>query len=124
MEKEAKPKISAKNIKERLNFARRHKDWTVEDWKRVIWSDETKINWFCLDGRSWCWVRDGESRQPRQVKETVKHGGRSIMLWGCLTVHGSEFMCKIEGRMDQHLYKCILEDNLMKTIEWYDLEPE
>ena len=19
-----------------------HKDWTVEDWKRVVWSDETK----------------------------------------------------------------------------------
>ena len=51
-DKEEKPKLSAKNIKARLNFARRHKHWTVEDWKRVVWSDETKINRFCSDGRS------------------------------------------------------------------------
>ena len=29
-----------------MDFAIRHKDWTLEDWKRVVWSDETKIN--CL----------------------------------------------------------------------------
>jgi transposase len=67
-EKVEKPKLSKKNIKARLEFARRHKDWTIDDWKRVIWSDETKINRFCSDGRSWCWIRDGESRQPRHAK--------------------------------------------------------
>jgi hypothetical protein len=70
-EKEAKPKLSAKNIKARLDFARRHRYWTVEDWKRVIWSDETKVNRFSSDGRSWCWARDGEGRQPRHVKQTL-----------------------------------------------------
>src|SRR5262249_3442680 len=46
-EKVKKPKLSPKNIKARLEFAKRHKDWTVEDWKHVVWSDETKINRFC-----------------------------------------------------------------------------
>ena len=27
-----------------LKFAEYHKNWTVEDWKRGLWSDETKIN--------------------------------------------------------------------------------
>src|SRR5215470_6613827 len=123
-EKEAKPKLSAKNIKARLEFARRHRHWTVADWKRVIWSDETKINRFCSDGRSWCWARDGETRRPRHVKQTVKHGGGSLMIWGCMTAHGTGFMCKIEGTMDQHLYKQILEDELLRTIEWYDMNIE
>ena len=35
-EKQKKPRLSAKNIKARLDFAYRHKDWTVEDWKRVV----------------------------------------------------------------------------------------
>jgi transposase len=30
-EKVAKPKLSAKNIKARLDFARRHQHWTVDD---------------------------------------------------------------------------------------------
>jgi len=122
VEKEAKPRLSPKNIKARLEFAKRHRHWTVDDWKHVIWSDETKINRFCSDGRSWCWVRDGESQQPRHVKQTVKHGGGSIMIWGCMTAHGPGFMCKIEGMMDQHMYKRILGDDLLRTIEWYDMD--
>src|SRR5271169_2065742 len=30
-EKEEKPRLSPKNIKDRLKFAKRHKDWTVDD---------------------------------------------------------------------------------------------
>ena len=29
-----------------MDFAIAHKDWILEDWKMVIWSDKTKIN--CL----------------------------------------------------------------------------
>ena len=43
------------------------------------------------------------------------------MIWGCMTAYGPGFMCKIDNTMDQHLYKAILEYELAKTIEWYDL---
>ena len=45
------PLLSAKHRKARLDFAIAHKDWTIEDWKKVIWSDETKINHLGSDGR-------------------------------------------------------------------------
>jgi transposase len=35
----------------RLKFAQYHQNWTVEDWKRVLWSDETKINCIGSDGK-------------------------------------------------------------------------
>jgi hypothetical protein len=73
--KKKKPAISEKNRKERLAFAKSHKNWSVEDWKTVIFSDETKINRFGSDGMSWSWYRDGESLQPRNVVQTTKHGG-------------------------------------------------
>ena len=63
-----------------------------------------------------------EALQDRHVKETVKHGGGSIIVWGCMTMHGPGYMCKIDGTMDQHLYKQILEDELSKTIEYYDMD--
>ena len=40
----------------RMDFAKKYKYWTVEDWKRVIWSDETKINQFGSDGKKWAWM--------------------------------------------------------------------
>jgi len=39
------PMLKASHHQCRLKFARDHENWTVEDWKRVLWSNETKINW-------------------------------------------------------------------------------
>ncbi|KAG1323027.1 hypothetical protein G6F63_013155 [Rhizopus arrhizus] len=36
IEKPKKPLLSAKNIRNRLSWCITHKDWTVNDWKRVI----------------------------------------------------------------------------------------
>ena len=93
----------------------------MDDWKRVIWSDETKINRFCSDGRSWCWIRDGEGVQNRHVQQTVKHGGGSILVWGCMTYHGSGYLSDVDGRVDQNLYRTILEGELTQTVEYYGL---
>jgi transposase len=122
-EKIRKPKLSPKNIKAQLDFAQQHRHWTVADWRRVIWSDETKINRFNSDGQAWCWTRDSDSLQPHHVKQTVKHGGGSLMIWGCMTVNGPGNMVKITGKMDQHLYREILSDDLNQTIAHYRMKP-
>lgn len=121
-DKKKKPALSAKNIKERLAFAKSHLSWTVVDWKTVIFSDETKINRFNSDGRSWTWYREGESLQPRNVSQTTKHGGGGVMVWSCITSSGVGYLCEIEGIMDQHLYREILENELEDTIEFYELD--
>jgi transposase len=38
------PLLKKAHRQRRLQFAQYHANWTVEDWKRVLWSDETKIN--------------------------------------------------------------------------------
>src|SRR5713101_1780854 len=49
--KKKKPLLSAMHRKKCLAFALKYKEWTVEDWKRVTWSDETKINRIGSDGK-------------------------------------------------------------------------
>ena len=117
-----KPAISSKNRLKRLAFARTHKDWTVEDWRRVIWSDESKINRLGSDGRAWCWKRPGEGLNPRTVTPTVKHGGGSLMVWGCMTAEGVGYLCKIDNGLDAELYCNILRDDLVSTIDYYHLD--
>jgi len=58
--KAKKPLLTKRHRKERLDFALAHLDWTVEDWKTVVWSDETKINRLGSDGRRWAWKKAGE----------------------------------------------------------------
>ena len=68
------PFLSKHHQRERLDFATSHQHWTVEDWKRVIWSDETKINHLGSDGK-WAWKKAGEGLSSRLVQGTVKFGG-------------------------------------------------
>ena len=87
-----------------MDFALSHKGWTVEDWKQVIWSDETKINCIGSDGMRWAWKKAGEGLSDRLVRATVKFGGGSLMMWGCMAWQGVEMACKIDGKMDTDLY--------------------
>ena len=84
----------------------------MEDWKHVIWSDKTKINCIGSDGRKWAWKRAGEGLSDRLVEGTVKFGGGSVMLWGCMTWEGVGFAHGIEDKMDADLYFQILEEEL------------
>ena len=74
------PLLSAKHCKACLDFAYAHKDWTLDDWKRVIWSDETKINCLGSDGHKWVWKKSGEGLTDRLVEGTIKFGGGSVMI--------------------------------------------
>ena len=50
-----------------LDFALKHQHWTMEDWIRVIWSDETKINRIGLDRRKYVWKVVGKPLQDKKV---------------------------------------------------------
>ena len=56
-----------------LEFAKRHVK-TMRN--KIFWSDENKIELFGLNANHHIW------RKPGTIP-TVKHGGGSIMLWGC-----------------------------------------
>jgi hypothetical protein len=53
-----KPIQSRKHVLACLRFTQRYENWTIEDWKRVIFNDETNIN------RSCCWIGDGDGIGP------------------------------------------------------------
>ena len=91
-----------------MDFAIRHKDWTLGDWKRVVWSYETKINHLGSDARKQAWKRAGEGLSNRLVEGTVKFGGGSVMLWGSMLWDGPGYGCRIDGRMDGDLFIPIL----------------
>ncbi len=68
-------------------------------WKRVIWSDETKINLFKSDGNTWVWRFSTKEYEENVTLKTVKHGGGIMMLWGrgCINAEGMGIMVEIKG---------------------------
>ena len=121
--KKKRPLLSQCHKRERLDFALSHRDWTIADWMRVVWSDEVKINRLGSDGRKWVWKSAGEGLSDCLVEGTLKFGGGSMMMWGCMTWEGPGYACKIDGKMDADLYCQILEDELQGTLDYYDKSP-
>ena len=107
-----------------MDFATSHKDWTVEDWKQVIWSDKTKINCIGSDSKRWAWKKAGEGLSDRLVGGTVKFGGGSLVMWGCMTWEGVWMACKMDGKMDTDLSIQILEEKLQQTLDYYGKTPD
>ena len=75
-----KPFLSKKHRKAHLEFAQKYEYWTVEDWKHVMFTDETKINHIRSDGRQWVWKKQGSPLLPQHIQQTVKFNGGHIMI--------------------------------------------
>ena len=88
----------------------------MEDWKKVIWSDETKINRIGSDGKQWVWKQMGEGLIEREVQGTVKFGGGNIMVWGCMGWNGVEELAEVEGRTGANQYVEILDNHLLPSL--------
>ena len=64
----------------------------------------------------------GESQIPQNVHCTVKHGGGSIMVWGCMAANGVGKLRFIDGTMYKALFIDILKDSHFPSIHLLDLE--
>jgi transposase len=101
-----KPFISKKNRAIRVKWCKERLHWTVEQWMRVIWTDESP---FVLryNGRRRVWRRHNERYKPFAMKGTVKHDAK-LMVWGCFAGHGVGNLYRVEGILESEQYKQIL----------------
>jgi len=100
--------LRAINKVKRVEWARAHKNWRIAEWNKVLWSDEKKFELFNSKRREYCRRREGEALRDDTIQPTVKHGGGSLMFWGCFGGGKVGNLYKVKGIMDQHQYHSIL----------------
>lgn len=119
-----RPDLKPHHVQERLAFAREHIDWTVDDWKRVMFSDESMISRVGSFGRKFYYSDQEHKRQlPHQVHQTPQGGGGKMLIWGCISFFGPGDLCRIKGTMNSELYLTILDDYIIRSFEWYGMDP-
>ncbi|KAK3572737.1 hypothetical protein QTP86_006987 [Hemibagrus guttatus] len=110
-----KPFISEKQRRARLKFAKDHRNWTVADWSKVIFSDESNFQLCPTPGPVMVRRRPGEDYNTQCLAPTVKYGGGSVMIWGSFSKAGIGQICLCEGRMNQAKYRVVLEEHLLPS---------
>lgn len=108
-----KPLLRPQNKVKRLEWAKRHRDWTEEDFSRVLWSDESKFEVFGTKRRVFVRRSAEQKMLPDCMVPTVKHGGGSVMVWGCFSSSGVGDLTRVSGKMNKEAYKKILEENAL-----------
>ena len=79
-----KPGLTQKMKDDRLRWCLEHKDWTLDDWKNVVWSDETSVVLNHRRGGYRIWRQADERFVKSCIRERWK-GHSEFMVWGCFT---------------------------------------
>ncbi len=94
------PLLKKAHVQTRLKFA----NDSEENWVKVLWSDETKIELFDINSTRRVWRRNA-AYDPKNTIPTIKHGGGNIMLWGCFSAKGRGQLHHIKGTIDRAMYR-------------------
>ncbi len=69
----------------RLTWTKEKKNWTVAQWSKVLFSDESK---FCISFGNQgprVWRKGGEAHSPSFLKSSVKFP-QSVLIWGAMSL--------------------------------------
>ena len=108
-----KPFISKINRQKRLAWAKAHKNWTVDEWKRVLWSDESPFV-LRFKRKQRIWRRHSDRFNIANCDATVKHD-KKVNVWGCFAAHGVGRLYRVEGILEKHQYQRILQDEMLTS---------
>ncbi len=84
-------------IKRRLTWAKEKKNWTVAQWSKVLFSDESK---FCISFGNQgprVWWKGGEAHSLSCLKSSVKFL-ESVVIWGAMSSAGVGPLCFFENQ--------------------------
>lgn len=99
------PQLLPRHRRARLQFARLHMNWGIEQWTKVLFTDESR---FCLrspDGRERVWRRRNERFADCTISERVSYNGGSVMVWAGISRDARTDLIFVEnGALNAHRY--------------------
>jgi transposase len=111
-----KPLISAINKTKRLAWAMERKDWTIEDWKKIVWTDESTFSQFHKSGWGRVWRESGEEFHEDCIASTVKHSPQR-MFWACFSFLKLGPIIPLKGSVTGEVYKGVLATYAVPTLK-------
>ncbi len=100
----------------RLTWAKEKKNWTVAQWSKVLFSDESK---FCISFGNQgprVWRKGGEAHSTSCLKSSVKFP-QSVMIWGAMSSAGVGPLCFLKTNVTAPVYQDLLEHFMLPSAD-------
>ena len=113
-----KPHLTPSQIKKRISFCKKYLEWDLNDWKKVLWTDEAT---FFVSGSTDTRVyrpRGSDANLPQYTVKTVKHPAY-VMVWGAFAHDGVGELVFLPSnvRMNQNHYYELLNIHLQDSFD-------
>ncbi|GFV86101.1 transposable element Tcb2 transposase [Trichonephila clavipes] len=72
----------------RLQWCREHKNWTTDQWSRVLFTDESRFSTRSDSQRVLIWREIGTRLYTSNIKERHHYGGSGVLVWGGIMLNG------------------------------------
>uniref|UniRef100_A0A3P9LRV8 Uncharacterized protein n=1 Tax=Oryzias latipes TaxID=8090 RepID=A0A3P9LRV8_ORYLA len=110
------PLLKGNYEKARLEFAKMHVNKPQRFWENVLWTDETKLELFGKAHQLYVLRLKDEAYNEKNTVPTVKHGGGSVLFWGCFAASGTGCLEVVQGQMKSQDYQGILDRNVLPSV--------
>ncbi len=111
-----KPLLNQRQHQKHLTWAVEKKNWTVAQWSKVLFSDESK---FCISFGNQgprVWRKSGEAQNPCCLKFSVKFP-QSVMIWAAMSSDGVGPLCFLKSTVNAAIYQEILEHFMLPSAD-------
>jgi len=99
-----KPRLTLKHREVRLQWAVTHRRWNLEQWSRVLFTDEASFSVSCKDGRVYCYRRTHERYIDSTISESMNRGYGCVSIWGGIIDGRRLPLVRIDGRLSGEVY--------------------
>ncbi|GBN42181.1 Transposable element Tcb1 transposase [Araneus ventricosus] len=106
------PILTSVHHKKRRAFALQHKHWTLEQRKKVAFSDESRFLLYWIDGRCRIYCETSGNKLPETIVGCQQGGGGSVMVWVMFPWHALGPLIPVEGTLNSCAYLSIVADQV------------
>jgi hypothetical protein len=104
------------DIRKRLSFAEGYKNWTTEQWERVLFSDEKKFLGKGFSGRVYVRRPPGDALNPQYTVDKRPHPVK-VNVWGCFSASGVGYSYIFNEKLNAKLLKTIFSTHLVSSAQ-------
>ncbi len=111
-----KPLLNQRQRQKRLTWAVEKKTWTVAQWSKVLFSDESK---FCISFGNQgprVWRKSGEAQNPCCLMSSVRFP-QSVMIWAAMSSAGVGPLCFLKSTVNAAIYQEMLEHFILPSAD-------